>query len=70
MRWKNALINTIRETPKEAETVSHKYMLRAAMIKKLGAGIYDLLPLGLRSVSKVMNIIRQEMNSSGAQEVM
>ena len=69
MKWSKALINTVRETPKEAETASHKLMIRAAMIKKLGAGIYDYLPLGYKSVMKVMNIIREEMNAAGAQEV-
>jgi prolyl-tRNA synthetase len=70
MKWSKAFINTLRETPKEAESISHKYMMRAAMIKKLGAGIYDWLPLGLRSMTKVMDIIRSEMNSAGAQEVL
>jgi prolyl-tRNA synthetase len=70
MKWSKAFINTLRETPKEAESISHKYMMRAAMIKKLGAGIYDWLPLGLRSMTKVMEIIRSEMNSAGAQEVL
>ncbi len=70
MRWTNALINTIRETPKEAEAISHKLMLRAGLIAKLAAGIYDFLPLGWKSVMKVMNIIREEMNAAGAQEVL
>jgi prolyl-tRNA synthetase len=70
MRWKNAFINTLRETPKEAESISHKYMLRASMIKKLAAGVYDWMPLGLRSLGKVEKIIREEMNEAGAQEVM
>jgi len=70
MRWSKALINTLRETPKEAESISHKYMLRSGMIKKLGAGIYDWLPLGLKSMQKVIEIIREEMNTAGAQEVM
>jgi prolyl-tRNA synthetase len=70
MKWSKALINTLRETPKEAETVAHKYMLRANMIKKLGAGVYDWLPLGFKSLNKVTNIIRDEMNKAGAQEVL
>jgi prolyl-tRNA synthetase len=70
MLWSRALINTLRETPKEAETVAHKFMLRAAMIKKLGAGIYDWMPLGLKSLNKVTAIIREEMNKAGAQEVL
>ena len=70
MRWSNALINTLRETPKEAEAVSHKLMMRAGLIAKLGSGIYDFLPLGWKSVKKVMNIIREEMDAAGAQEVL
>lgn len=70
MRWTNALINTLRETPKEAETISHKLMLKAGLILKLASGIYDFLPLGWRSVNKVINIIREEMNKAGAQEVL
>lgn len=70
MKWSNAMINTIRETPKEAEAVSHKLMMRAGLIAKLAAGIYDFLPLGWKSVKKVMNIIREEMDAAGAQEVL
>ena len=70
MLWSKALINTLRESPKEAETVAHKLMLRAAMIKKLGAGVYDWMPLGFKSLAKVTNIIREEMNKAGAQEVL
>ncbi len=70
MRWTKAFINTIRETPKEAETISHKLMLRAGLIIKIGAGIYDLLPLGWKSTMKVINIIREEMNEAGAQEIL
>jgi len=70
MQWTKAFINTIRETPKEAETISHKLMLRAGLILKVGAGVYDLLPLGWKSTMKVINIIREEMNNAGAQEVL
>ncbi len=70
MRWSKALINTVRETPKDAETASHKLMIRAAMIKKLASGIYDYMPLGLRSINKVIGIIKEEMNKVGAQEVL
>lgn len=70
MRWTNALINTLRETPKEAETISHKLMLKAGLILKLASGIYNFLPLGWKSVNKVINIIREEMNRAGAQEVL
>jgi len=70
MQFSKALINTVRESPKEAETVAHKLMIRAGMIKKVGAGIYDWLPLGFKSLNKVVNIIRDEMNKAGAQEVL
>ncbi|HSD97107.1 MAG TPA: hypothetical protein VLB06_08190, partial [Sulfuricaulis sp.] len=70
MRVSRFLLSTIRETPAEAETVSHQLMLRAGMIRKLAAGIYTWLPLGLRALRKVENIVREEMNRAGAQEVL
>jgi len=70
MRVSRYLLSTIRETPAEAETVSHQLMLRAGMIRKLAAGIYTWLPLGLRALRKVENIVREEMNRAGAQEVL
>jgi prolyl-tRNA synthetase len=70
MIWKHAFIHTLREDPAEAETVSHKLMLRAGMIQKLAAGIYDYLPLGLRVISKIEVIIRQEMASCNAAELL
>jgi len=63
------LAPTLREDPGEAEVVSHRLMLRAGMMRKLAAGVYSYLPLGLRVIHKVSNIIREEMNASGAQEV-
>jgi len=69
MRYSQLLVPTLREEPAEAEVVSHKLMLRAGMIRKLAAGIYTLLPLGVRVVQKVERIIREEMNRAGAQEV-
>jgi prolyl-tRNA synthetase len=60
----------LREEPADAEVVSHKLMLRAGMIRKLAAGIYTLLPLGVRVLQKVERIIREEMDRAGAQEVM
>jgi len=69
MRFSEALIPTLKEDPAEAEVVSHRLMMRAGMIRKLAAGIYDLLPLGLRVIRKVENIVRQEMNAAGCQEV-
>jgi len=70
MRVSRFLLSTVRETPAEAETVSHKLMLRAGMIRKLAAGIYTWLPLGLRVLRKVEAIVREEMNRAGAQEVL
>jgi prolyl-tRNA synthetase len=70
MRVSRFLIATVRETPAEAETVSHKLMLRAGMIRKLAAGVYTWLPLGLRVLRKVEHIVREEMNRAGAQEVL
>jgi len=61
---------TLKETPADAEVVSHQLMLRAGMIRKLAAGIYDYLPLGLRVLRKVEQIVREEMNRAGAQEVL
>lgn len=63
------LAPTLREDPGEAEVVSHKLMLRAGMIRKVAAGVYTFLPLGLKTLHKVINIVREEMNKSGAQEV-
>ncbi|HTY13023.1 MAG TPA: proline--tRNA ligase [Candidatus Omnitrophota bacterium] len=63
------LAPTLREDPGEAEVPSHRLMLRAGMIRKLAAGVYSFLPLGLRVLHKVANIIREEMDRAGAQEV-
>jgi prolyl-tRNA synthetase len=70
MRVSKFLLSTVRETPAEAETISHQLMLRAGMIRKLAAGIYTWLPLGLRTLRKVETIVREEMNHAGAQEVL
>jgi prolyl-tRNA synthetase len=70
MRVSRFLLSTVRETPAEAETVSHQLMLRAGMIRKLAAGVYSWLPLGLRVLRKVESIVREEMNRAGAQEVL
>jgi len=70
MRVSRFLLSTVRETPAEAETISHQLMLRAGMIRKLAAGIYTWLPLGLRALRKVENIVREEMNRACAQEVL
>ncbi|MVX66969.1 proline--tRNA ligase [Clostridium chromiireducens] len=68
MKMSNMLISTLREVPAEAEIDSHKLMLRAGMIKKMAAGIYNYMPLGLKVLKNVENIIREEMNGAGAQE--
>lgn len=70
MRFSKAYIKTLKETPKEAEIVSHKLMLRAGMIKKLASGIYAYLPLGYRTIRKIENIVREEMDRAGAQELL
>jgi prolyl-tRNA synthetase len=70
MRASRLLISTVKETPADAEVVSHQLMLRAGMIRKLAAGVYTWLPLGLRALRKVERIVREEMNRAGAQEVL
>jgi prolyl-tRNA synthetase len=69
MRISKLFLPTLREDPSEAEVISHKLMVRAGLIRKLTSGIYTFLPLGLRSLRKVENIIREEMNRAGAQEI-
>jgi len=70
MRLSNFFLSTLREAPADADVVSQKLMLRAGMIKKLAAGIYTYMPMGLRSIRKIENIIREEMNASGAVELL
>ena len=70
MRYSKYFIPTYKETPAEAEVISHQLMLRAGMIRKLTSGIYTYLPAGLRALKKVENIIREEMNRSGAVELL
>ena len=70
MRWSRAFIPTLKETPAEAEIASHQLMLRAGLIRKLSAGAYTYLPLGFRSLLKTIEIIREEMNATGAQEIL
>ncbi len=69
MRTSKYLLATVKETPADAETASHQLMLRAGMIRKLASGLYTWLPLGLRVLHKVSQIVREEMNKSGAMEV-
>ena len=70
MRLSNFFLSTLREAPADADIVSQKLMLRAGMIKKLAAGIYTYMPMGLRSIRKIENIIRQEMGAAGAVELL
>ena len=69
MRTSRFLLATLKETPADAEVISHQLMLRAGMIRRVASGIYTWLPLGLRVLRKVENIVREEMNIAGAQEV-
>lgn len=69
MRYSEMHLPTLREIPSDAEVVSHKLMIRAGMIRKLTSGIYSYLPLGYRVIRKVEQIVREEMNKAGAQEV-
>ncbi|OBW92176.1 proline--tRNA ligase [Gallibacterium genomosp. 3] len=69
MRTSQYLLATLKETPADAEVISHQLMLRAGMIRKLAAGLYTWMPTGVRVLKKVENIVREEMNKSGAIEV-
>src|SRR5256885_15090407 len=69
MKASQFFISTLKEAPADAEVVSHKLMTRAGLIKKLGAGIYNYMPMGLRVIRKVEAIVREEMNRAGAVEV-
>ncbi|MCU1229130.1 MAG: prolyl-tRNA synthetase [Acidobacteria bacterium] len=70
MRWTRYFINTLREVPADADVVSQRLMMRAGMIRKVAAGIYTYLPLGLRSIRKLEAIVREEMNRAGAVELL
>jgi len=70
MRWSNYFIVTLREVPADADVVSQKLMMRAGMLRKVAAGIYTYLPLGLRSIQKLERIVREEMNAAGAIELL
>jgi len=69
MRTSQYLLSTLKETPADAEVISHQLMLRAGMIRKLASGLYTWLPTGVRVLKKVENIVREEMNNAGAIEV-
>ena len=70
MRASQFLLKTTKDDPAEAEIVSHRLMLRSGMIKKVAAGLYSWLPVGLRVFRKVESIVRDEMNKSGAMELL
>src|SRR6516162_4790884 len=69
MRWTQTLIPTHKETPADAQIISHQLMIRAGLIRQLTAGAYDFLPLGWRSMRKAAQIVREEMDRIGAAEV-
>ena len=70
MKWTQTLIPTLREAPADAEIISHKLLLRAGLIRKLAGGVYTFLPLGLRALRKVEQIVREEMDRAGALELL
>jgi prolyl-tRNA synthetase len=70
MRYSELLLPTLKETPTEAEVISHRLLLRAGFIRKLTSGVYTYLPLGLAAIRKVEQIVREEMNRAGAQELL
>jgi prolyl-tRNA synthetase len=70
MRYRRALLPTLKEAPADATSKSHILLLRAGMIRRVGAGIYSFLPLGVRVLKKIEQIVRSEMNAAGAEEVL
>ena len=70
MRWSETFIPTLKEVPKEAETISHKLMLKAGLISKVASGVYAYLPTGLKVLRKIENIVREEMDKTGACELL
>ena len=70
MKASQFFVSTLKEAPADAEITSHKLMMRAGLIKRLGAGIYSYMPMGLRVIRKVEAIIREEMNRAGAVELL
>ncbi len=69
MRWTKYFLPTLRDDPSDAESASHKLMLRAGLVRQLSAGVYSYLPLGMRALQKAKNIVREEMNRAGAVEL-
>src|SRR4051812_16197699 len=70
MLWTQTIVPTLKETPADAEIISHKLLLRAGLIRKLTGGLYTFMPLGLRALRKVEQIVREEMNRAGALELL
>ena len=70
MFWSKIFLPTLKDIPQDAEVISHQLMLRSGMIRRVTSGIYTWLPIGLKVLRKVENIVRQEMNASGAQEIL
>ena len=70
MKATKMLITTLKEAPNEAQISSHILLLRAGFIRKLVAGVYNYMPLGLRTLSKIENVIREEMDNAGALEIL
>ena len=69
MKASNLLLKTLRDIPSDAENISHRLLLRAGYVQQVAAGIFSLLPIGNRSISKIRKIVREEMNLSGCAEV-
>src|SRR4030042_1261140 len=69
MRYSQYFIPTVKEVPADAEIPSHQLMIRAGLMRRLASGTYNYLPLGLKCLQKVMNIVREEMNRAGALEI-
>ena len=70
MKYSELLIPTVKEVPAEAEIISHQLMIRAGLVRKVASGTYTYLPLGWKILRKVMEIVRQEMNAAGGQEIL
>ncbi|MBL7107110.1 MAG: proline--tRNA ligase, partial [Phycisphaerae bacterium] len=70
MKYTKLLIPTVKEVPADAEIPSHQLMIRAGLMRKLASGTYTYLPLGMRCIQKVTAIVREEMNRTGAQEIL
>ena len=69
MKWTRSFIQTLRETPQDAEIESHKLLVRAGLVRKLAGGLYSYMPLGLRTLRKIQEIIREEMAEAGVLEI-